>query len=234
MADPAPAFALTTSVPASWMRSVRALILSAGKLADGLHWDKSGMMVIPACPPMTGKLTCCGSIPSASPMKALARTTSKVETPKTRFGSKTPAAARTSLAIGTVELTGLEIIPIRALGQALAQAAAKSRTIEALVLKRSSRVMPGLRGTPAGMMTTSASKRSLRIEKLWTSQSIQELTVQSLFQVFSAVVSNHLADGVNVRQVRGDSGCVNDIVQRELGDQRAVLQQQGEGLADTT
>lgn len=64
----------------------------------------------------------------------------------------------TSAAIGTVEFTGLEIMPMRAFGHAMEQALAKSRTIEALVLKRSSRVMPGLRGTPAGMMTTSASK----------------------------------------------------------------------------
>lgn len=44
-----------------------------------------------------------------------------------------------------------------ALGEFLDMETAKSRTMEALVLKRSSRVMPGLRGTPAGMTTTSAS-----------------------------------------------------------------------------
>ena len=53
------------------------------------------------------------------------------------------------------------MIPIKALGQTSAQATAKSRTIEALMLKRSSRVMPGLRGTPAGMMTTSQPSREL-------------------------------------------------------------------------
>lgn len=62
---------------------------------------------------------------------------------------------RTSAAIGTVELTGFEMIPINALGQDWAQALIKSLTIDALVLNKSSRVMPGLRGTPAGMMTTS-------------------------------------------------------------------------------
>jgi len=35
----------------------------------------------------------------------------------------------------------------------LAQASTRVATIEALVLKRSSRVMPGLRGTPAGIKT---------------------------------------------------------------------------------
>jgi hypothetical protein len=57
------------------------------------------------------------------------------------------------------------MIPIKALGQTSAQATAKSRTIEALILKRSSRVMPGLRGTPAGMMTTSQPSRELYFNK---------------------------------------------------------------------
>ena len=52
-------------------------------------------------------------------------------------------------------------MPISALGQTAAAATAKSRTIEALMLKRSSRVIPGLRGTPAGMMTTSQPSREL-------------------------------------------------------------------------
>jgi hypothetical protein len=34
-----------------------------------------------------------------------------------------------------------------------------------LMLKRSSRVMPGLRGTPAGMMTTSQPSRELYFNK---------------------------------------------------------------------
>lgn len=57
--------------------------------------------------------------------------------------------------------TGLAIIPIRALGQTSATATAKSRTMDALILKRSSLVMPGLRGTPAGIMTTSQPSREL-------------------------------------------------------------------------
>lgn len=71
--------------------------------------------------------------------------------------------------------TGLEMTRILALGAASAAALARSRTMEALVLKRSnnvsrhhkvdrfdvpSRVMPGLRGTPAGMRTISASERA--------------------------------------------------------------------------
>jgi len=38
--------------------------------------------------------------------------------------------------------------------QTLAQASMRVATMPALVLKRSSRVMPGLRGTPAGITTT--------------------------------------------------------------------------------
>lgn len=64
---------------------------------------------------------------------------------------------------GSYVLTGLAITRMLASGQESAQALAKSRTIEALVLKRSSRVIPGLRGTPAGMRTISAPvKHSLR------------------------------------------------------------------------
>lgn len=66
---------------------------------------------------------------------------------------------KTSEAMGTVEFTGLEMIVRMALGQYFAQASAKVLTMPALMLKRSSRVMPGLRGTPAGMMTTSAPVR---------------------------------------------------------------------------
>lgn len=58
--------------------------------------------------------------------------------------------------MGTVELTGLEIMAMTASGQNLAHPSTRVCTMEALVLKRSSRVMPGLRGTPAGMTTTSA------------------------------------------------------------------------------
>ena len=44
---------------------------------------------------------------------------------------------------GTVELTGFVITQKNAFGQIFADASAMSRTMPALVLKRSSRVMPG-------------------------------------------------------------------------------------------
>jgi hypothetical protein len=50
-----------------------------------------------------------------------------------RFSSNTPSFFRTSAKIGTVELTGFEMMATRALGQALATALARSRTIPALV-----------------------------------------------------------------------------------------------------
>lgn len=50
-------------------------------------------------------------------------------------------------------------------GQALAQAAVRLATIDAFVLKRSSRVIPGFLGTPAGITTTSAPFRDCFIRK---------------------------------------------------------------------
>ena len=49
------------------------------------------MMVIPACLQTTGQLTSAGSTPLASPMKVLARTMSRVLTPKMHLGSYTQA-----------------------------------------------------------------------------------------------------------------------------------------------
>mmetsp|Transcript_5017 Transcript_5017/g.11065 ORF Transcript_5017/g.11065 Transcript_5017/m.11065 type:complete len:213 (-) Transcript_5017:52-690(-) len=54
---------------------------------------------------------------------------------------------------GTIEFTGLTIMATIASGQNLPQASTKPLAISALVLNKSSRVMPGLRGMPAGMST---------------------------------------------------------------------------------
>ena len=155
-------------------------------------------MVIPACPPMTVTATSLGSLPMAAPTKVFARQTSNVVTPHSLVGSYTPCFFKTSAAIGTVLLTGLEIMARTASGQYLAQASIKFLTmpdktqvekreklfapaarcrnlfvpfsipfysashvhVPALVLKRSSRVIPGFRGTPAGMTTTEAPLRA--------------------------------------------------------------------------
>jgi hypothetical protein len=55
------------------------------------------------------------------------------------------------------------MIPMTASGAALAQAVARLATMVAFVLKRSSRVMPGFRGTPAGMRTTSQPRTAFSI-----------------------------------------------------------------------
>merc|ERR1712223_2048470 len=112
-------------------------------------------MVAPTWPPTTEQFTSWGLIPLRAPMNSLERTTSRVETPNIFLGLYTPAFLYTSAAMGTVELTGLEMMPTMASGHTLAAASAKVATMEALVLKRSSLVMPGFLGTPAGMMTTS-------------------------------------------------------------------------------
>ena len=67
-------------------------------------------MVTPAWPPTTGTSTSLTSRPLASATKVLARTTSSVVTPMSFLGSKVPAALKTSAAMGTVELTGFEMM----------------------------------------------------------------------------------------------------------------------------
>jgi hypothetical protein len=63
-----------------------------------------------------------------------------------------PARLNTSAAMGTVELTGFEMMATHASGQATAMALHRVATMPALMLNRSSRVMPGLRGTPAASL----------------------------------------------------------------------------------
>ena len=92
--------------------------------------------------------------------------------------------------------------------QTLAAAAAMVATMEALVLNRSSLVMPGLRGIPAGITTISAPTK---------------------------LASNKPSDGglgLNVGQVSGHPGGVHDVVQVELGHGGVQLQQHGQGPAN--
>jgi hypothetical protein len=60
-----------------------------------------------------------GCFPFTVETKVEARTTSKVVTPNSFFGLKTPCFFNTWAKMGTVELTGLEMIKKQALGQAL-------------------------------------------------------------------------------------------------------------------
>ena len=68
---------------------------------------------------------------------------------------------KTWATIGTVELAGLEMTRMAALGADSAVAAAKSRTMLALMANKSSRVIPGFLGTPAGIKTMSVSFKAL-------------------------------------------------------------------------
>ena len=72
-----------------------------------------------------------------------------------------PSRFRISAVMGTVELTGLAMMSTCASGHTVPTACASSATMDAFVLNRSSRVIPGLRGTPAGMTTTSAPSSAL-------------------------------------------------------------------------
>lgn len=76
-------------------------------------------------------------MPETEARKRDARTTSRVVTPNTRLGSKTPAFSSVAATIGTVELTGLEMTRMCAVGATRATAAARSRTMDALVYGRS-------------------------------------------------------------------------------------------------
>jgi hypothetical protein len=71
--------------------------------------------------------------PETSARKVEARTMSRVVTPKRRFGSYTECFLRTSATMGTVEFTGLEMTRMKAFGQVVAIAVARSRTIPALI-----------------------------------------------------------------------------------------------------
>mmetsp|Transcript_1317 Transcript_1317/g.2940 ORF Transcript_1317/g.2940 Transcript_1317/m.2940 type:complete len:233 (-) Transcript_1317:159-857(-) len=117
-------------------------------------------MVVPAWPPMTSTFIDPTSLPSFCATKVFARVTSNVVTPINRFGLYTPCFLSTSAQMGTMEFTGLEMMSIMASGQFFAQAAASPALIDALILNRSSLVIPGFRGTPAGTTTMLQSFRA--------------------------------------------------------------------------
>ena len=73
--------------------------------------------------------------------------------PKTRFFGKPEA----SWASAVISSSGFDTMMITALGEYLATFSATPRTILALTSSRSMRLMPGLRGRPAVITTTSES-----------------------------------------------------------------------------
>ncbi len=146
VADPLPALASTTTVPAFWIFSVStffsaSLNVTAGVVCAHTHvrtarrgvwsvdasspsarapsaWDRkttrtcerSGRMVAPAWPPMTGTSTSLRSRPLASATNVLARTTSSVVTPSTWSPQAAcgPREARRVLACAPVPAAGFE------------------------------------------------------------------------------------------------------------------------------
>ena len=87
----------------------------------------------PLCPPITVTGVSFGEASTIPAKKRAARTTSSVVIPNRRRSLKTPAFWRVAATMGTVELTGLEMTRICAVGQTRATAAARSRTMDALV-----------------------------------------------------------------------------------------------------
>mmetsp|Transcript_8423 Transcript_8423/g.26813 ORF Transcript_8423/g.26813 Transcript_8423/m.26813 type:complete len:246 (-) Transcript_8423:75-812(-) len=149
VALPLPFFSLTTSVPASWTRASSAGTSPAAMVFPAASCEKSGRMVFPAWPPMTG--TSAG-LPVISRTNLLARTTSSVEMPTILQGSR-PFFTQSSHMAGTTEFTGLTMRPTTALGQCLAMASTFCLAMPALTFRRSLRSWPGFRGKPAGTRT---------------------------------------------------------------------------------
>lgn len=108
--------------------------------------------------------------------------------------------------------------------------------------KRSSRVIPGFLGTPAGMMTSSAPvKASLMLvplAKSFLSQKKHRLRHSTAREhgYHSLVLLETLDDrvGVDVRNVGSDTGGTSDIVQGKTSDERVSLEEERHRLADTT
>ena len=136
--------------PPNCIRLINALYCSPEISLACEFWLRRGTMVTPECPPTTVICTSLGSTFFNSPTNREARTTSSVVTPNTLycdelspcigvefdiyfFSSNTPFCLSTSAKMGTVELTGLEMMQIMAFGQCSAQAEARSRTIDAFV-----------------------------------------------------------------------------------------------------
>lgn len=54
------------------------------------------------------------------------------------------------------------------------------------------------------------------------------------FDLLSLLVSLSSASSVDVADISGDTWCTSDIVERKTGDQWVGLEEEGEGLTDTT
>ena len=113
--------------------------------------------------------------------------------------------------------------------------------MDAFVLKRSSRVMPGLRGTPASFSGRGdgvlahpvATEEKIKDTERRTGRNDNNIsTLQRLLGVADARDARHRRGRVAVAQVRGDARRVHDVVEREAAHERVRLEEERERLAD--
>lgn len=135
VALPAPSLAFTTSSPPNWMRLTILWYVSPVMALPYADCERRGTIVAPLWPPMTVIGVSFGFAFVIAARKRAARTTSRVVTPNKWSGLNTPALSRVAATIGTVELTGLEMTRICAVGATRATADARSRTMDALVCR---------------------------------------------------------------------------------------------------
>eukprot|EP00955_Chlamydomonas_euryale_P017783 189838-Chlamydomonas_euryale.AAC.10 len=166
-----------------------------------------------------------------------------------------------SAAIGTVEFTGFEMMATKAFGHARAMPSQRVFTMPAFILNRSSRVMPGLRGTPEVHQSERRGMRRSRQQvthhalpqalcssvytcmpapasgasNLVTCRNEYQLAaLQACIQLLLANIAFDLSSRANVRQIRCNTRCVGNVIQAQLPNQGAALEQQRQRLADAT
>ncbi len=116
-----------------------------------VHCEGTGTMVSP-CEPRVSVFTDLTGTPSFSATELVNRAVSSTPAwPSTRFFGNAEAAWVRAV----ISSSGLETTTMTAFGAYLATCSATPRTILALTSSRSIRLIPGLRGRPAVMTTTS-------------------------------------------------------------------------------
>ena len=124
---------------------------SVSGLPSTEHADGTGTIVSP-CEPRVSVFTEPTGTPSVVATLLVNRAVSSTPAwPNTRFFGKPEA----SCASAVISSSGLDTTMITAFGEYSATFSATPRTILALTSSRSIRLMPGLRGRPAVMTTTS-------------------------------------------------------------------------------
>ena len=171
VADPVPSFALIMSSPPNWIWLVTAWRSGDERLTGrgGCDCERRGMTVTPLWSLNTGTETFSAKdrSPRTSDTNVEAHMTSRVVTPKCLLGSNTPCFLSTSATISTVELTGFEMTSTKALGTMVTMPVARLHTMQALILKRSSLVLPSVLGTRVGMTIQMGPKETSALGEVW-------------------------------------------------------------------